>query len=102
MKQFNMLDEGFVCEHCHKKIEPLNYTARDHCNYCLHSKHVDISPGDRKNNCLGLLKPIGLEKFKDTYKIIFQCTKCHQRHKNIIATDYDMDLIIQLSNVECN
>ena len=68
MKKFNMIDEGFVCENCGKEVEKLNYTARDHCPYCLHSKHVDINPGDRANTCKGLLKPVGIEKFKDTYK----------------------------------
>ena len=97
MKKFNMLDEEFVCENCHKKISKLNYTARDHCNYCLYSKHVDINPGDRKNDCHGLLVPIGIEKFKDTYKIIYKCNKCHHLHKNIMATDDNMDEIIKLS-----
>ena len=97
MKNFNMLDEIFTCEKCGKHVEKLHYTARDHCNYCLYSKHVDILPGDRKNNCQGLLKPIGIEKFKDTYKIIYQCEKCRQLHKNIMAKDDNMDLIIELS-----
>lgn len=98
MKRFNMIDESFYCENCGKKVEKLNYTARDHCPFCLYSKHVDIMPGDRKNKCLGLLKPIGIEKFKDTYKIIYKCEKCQEKHKNIIANDDDMDLIISLSN----
>ena len=37
------------------------------------------------------------KKFKDTYKILYKCTKCNQEHKNIIATDDNMDLIIKLS-----
>lgn len=97
MKNFKMIDEGFICENCGKEVHPLNYTARDHCNYCLYSKHVDINPGDRLNTCGGLLKPIGIEKYKDTFKIIYKCDKCHQAHKNIAASDDDMDLIIALS-----
>ena len=76
MKKFTMKDESFVCENCGKIVEKLNYTARDHCPYCLYSKHLDINPGDRLNNCLGLLKPIDIEKFKNTYKIIYKCEKC--------------------------
>lgn len=97
MKRFTMRDEVFICENCGKEISKLNYTARDHCNYCLYSKHVDILPGDRKNQCQGLLKPIGIEKYKDTYKIIYQCEKCHQIHKNIMANDDNLDLIIKIS-----
>ena len=99
MKKFNMIDEEFICENCNKKIEKLNYTARDHCNYCLYSKHVDIMPGDRMNNCKGLLIPVGIEKFKNTYKIIYKCQKCNQIHKNIIANDDDFDKIIELSKI---
>ena len=100
MKRFNELDEGFICEHCQKEVKPLGYTSRDHCPYCLYSKHVDINPGDRENTCQGLLKPIEIEKFKDTYKIVYKCDKCNQLHKNIIAKDDDMDMIIKISNIQ--
>lgn len=99
MKRFNMIDEKFICEHCNKEVEPLVYTARDHCPYCLYSKHVDINPGDRQNNCKGLLKPIGIEKHKDTYKILYKCTKCNKEHKNIIAKDDNMEEIIKISQI---
>ena len=97
MKKFYMKDEEFVCENCKKQVNKLNYTARDHCPYCLYSKHVDINPGDRNNPCKGLLKPITIEKYKNTYKIIYKCLKCNQNHKNIIAKDDNFDLIIELS-----
>lgn len=97
MKRFTMKDEHFQCENCHQQVNPLQYTARDHCPTCLYSKHVDILPGDRQNDCHGLLKPIGIEKYRNTYKIIYQCEKCHQKHKNIMANDDNMDLIIELS-----
>ena len=100
MKKFNMIDEEFICENCGKKVKKLNYTARDHCPYCLYSKHVDVLPGDRKNDCKGFLKPIDIEKFKDTYKIIYQCNKCKKYHKNIIAKDDNMDLIIKISTLK--
>ena len=97
MKTFTQRDEEFICDNCGKNVERLNYTSRDHCPYCLYSKHVDINPGDRLNTCCGLLKPIGIEKFKDTYKIIYKCEKCSEIHKNIVAIDDDMNLIIELS-----
>ena len=97
MKLFNELDEGFICENCKKEVKPLGYTSRDHCPYCLYSKHVDINPGDRNNICQGLLEPIGIEKYKDTYKIIYKCKSCNKEHKNIMAKDDDMDKIIEIS-----
>ena len=96
MKKFNMIDEEFICENCGKKVNKLNYTARDHCPFCLYSKHVDISPGDRSNECCGLLVPIDIEKFKDSYKIIYKCEKCNQMHKNIIANDDSFEEILNI------
>ena len=97
MKKFNMKDEEFICLNCGVKVKKLNYTARDHCPNCLYSKHVDINPGDRSNTCQGLLEPIGIEKHKDIFKIIYKCQKCKKIHKNIIANDDNMNLIINLS-----
>lgn len=94
-----MLDDNFICDNCHKKVNKLGYTVRDHCPFCLYSKHVDINPGDRSNPCQGALMPIGIEKYKDTYKICYRCQKCHQSHKNIMANDDNYELIINLS---CN
>ena len=99
MKKFTMIDEEFKCENCGMNVTKLNYTARDHCPFCLYSKHLDINPGDRLNNCKGLLKPIGIEKYKDTYKIIYKCTKCGEIHKNIMAKDDNYDKIIELSKI---
>ncbi|MCM1370838.1 MAG: RNHCP domain-containing protein [Clostridium sp.] len=97
MKIFTSNDNEFICEVCQKKVPKLNYSSRDHCNNCLYSKHVDIMPGDRMNKCRGVLKPIGIEKFKNTFKIIYKCEKCGEIHKNIIANDDSMDKIIELS-----
>ena len=97
MKKFNMIDENFTCEKCGKNVDKLNYSARDHCPLCLYSKHVDINPGDRQNTCKGMLKPIDIEKYKDTFKIIYKCEKCGIIHKNIMAKDDDMNVIIEIS-----
>lgn len=97
MKTFSKLDEEFICENCNKEVKKLNYTSRDHCPYCLYSKHVDLNPGDRANECKGLLVPIELEKFKDTYKIIYKCNKCNKIHKNIKAIDDNFNEIVNLS-----
>lgn len=97
MKNFSKLDETFICENCDKNVKKLNYTSRDHCPYCLYSKHVDIKPGDRNNDCKGLLEPIEIEKFKNSYKIIYKCQKCGEIHKNITAIDDDFDMIIKIS-----
>lgn len=100
-KKFKMINEEFTCLNCGHKVSPLSYTARDHCPNCLYSLHVDINPGDRKNSCQGLLKPIGVEKNKKSgYKIIYKCEKCKLMHKNIMANDDNIDEIIKLSVVK--
>ena len=95
-----MIDNGFICENCKRQVSPLVYSARDHCPFCLYSKHLDIYPGDRMNLCQGLMKPVGIEKFKDTYKIIYKCSKCGEIHKNKSANDDDFNLIINLSIIK--
>ena len=86
-KKFKMVDEAFICVNCHTPVEPLNYTARDHCPNCLCSLHVDNNPGDRQNPCRGILKPIDAIKGKnDTLKIIYKCVKCGTIKKNKICS----------------
>ena len=97
MKLFYKNDDDFICENCGTEVSKLGYTTRDHCPKCLYSKHLDINPGDRMNDCKGLLEPIGIEKYKDTYKIIYKCQKCHQLHKNVMAIDDSMDEVINIS-----
>ena len=95
---FTKIDEEFICENCGKKVKKLSYSCRNHCNYCLHSKHVDINPGDRKETCHGVLEPIGIEMSnKKGYVIVFKCKKCGAIRKNKAAEDDNMDLIIKLS-----
>ena len=57
-------DNSFTCINCNNEVKKLEYTSRDHCNHCLYSLHVDITPGDRKNECKGVLVPINsIEKY---------------------------------------
>ena len=100
MKNFTKNDSGFKCVNCGVLVNPLKYTSRDHCPNCLYSIHVDIMPGDRKNGCLGILVPIGIEKYKNTYKILYRCDKCGKKLKNIMAIDDDMNEVIKISNIE--
>ena len=96
-KRFKMIDECFTCDVCGKNVTKLGVTARDHCPYCLSSKHLDINPGDRESNCHGILKPIDIEKGKkDTLKIIYKCNKCGIIKKNKTALDDNYDLILNI------
>ena len=97
--RFTKIDEEFICHNCGKKVEKLGYTCRNHCPECLHSKHVDINPGDRAEECQGVLKPVSVEiDSKKGYVIKFKCEKCGAIRKNKAAEDDNMDLIIELSS----
>lgn len=98
-KKFIEMDEEFICENCGKTVSRLGYSCRNHCPYCLHSKHVDKNPGDREEKCHGDLEPISLEmNGKKGYVIIFRCKKCGMIRKNKAAKDDNMDIMIELSS----
>lgn len=95
---FTKIDEEFVCENCGNEVKKLGYTCRDHCPKCLHSKHVDINPGDRAEECHGDLEPISVElNSKKGYVILYRCQKCGAIRKNKAAEDDNIDLIIKLT-----
>ena len=97
-RRFTKIDEEFICENCGKKVEKLGYTCRDHCPSCLHSKHVDINPGDRAEECYGDLKPISVElSSKKGYVIVYRCEECGAIRKNKAAEDDNTTLLIKLS-----
>lgn len=78
---------SFICEHCGKEVQPLsNGSYRNHCPFCLYSKHVDEMPGDRASTCGGLMKPIDvIYKSGKGYQIKHKCTICGKEITNIIA-----------------
>lgn len=98
LSRFTEIDEEFICENCGKQVKKLEYSCRNHCPYCLHSKHVDKNPGDRAEECHGDLEPTAVElNSKKGEMIVFHCKKCGAIRKNKVAKDDNRDLIIKLS-----
>lgn len=90
-------DNEFNCINCGKRIEKLKYTSRDHCNSCLYSLHVDVFPGDRANECKGILVPINvIQTSKKGQVIIYRCSKCGVEVRNIVAEDDDRETIYKV------
>lgn len=88
VKRFSKNDSGFVCQNCGKEVKPLGKSSRDHCPFCLWSIHVDINPGDRANECCGLMEPVSaVTDPRKGYIIIYKCTKCGETHRNRAAHD---------------
>ena len=101
-KRFTKNDSGFICKNCGREVTPLGYTSRNHCPYCLCSLHVDINPGDRANDCGGILRPIqSLPDPKKGFVIVHRCERCGAVVRNKAAlegdTPDDNDLLIRLT-----
>ena len=89
-------DNEFDCVNCGKHVNKLGYTSRDHCNYCLHSIHVDIGPGDRLNECRGELMPVNVHETKKGKQIVYKCSKCKKEVRNIVAEDDNAEEIYKV------
>lgn len=95
-------NQSFICLNCNKNVSELtNGSYRNHCPFCLYSLHVDIIPGDRKNECKGLMKPVSIEyNSKKGFQIVHKCTKCGTLQKNKVAENTiqedNKDLIYKL------
>lgn len=104
-------EEIFICRQCqaavytHPMISGVN--NRNHCPYCLWSRHVDHSqPGDRMSACKAIMQPIGLTVKRgrnkyglETYgelMLIHRCRECGKLSINRIAAD---DLIERLMEI---
>ncbi len=102
-KRFSKNDAAFVCGHCGRKVLPLGFTSRNHCPFCLYSRHVDVLPGDRANACTGLMRPVKAEPdAKRGYILYHKCERCGEITRNRAAHEAkvqpdDLDLIIRLT-----
>ena len=103
-------EDKFKCGNCGQMVfytSTMGTVHRNHCNHCLWSLHVDTSPGDRKSNCLGNMKPIGLtfkhngfDKYGNPRRgdimLVHLCTKCEIININRIAADDPYEKIIEI------
>ncbi|GAB3187726.1 RNHCP domain-containing protein [Nesterenkonia suensis] len=89
---------GFCCGHCGRGVSPQSGGSyRNHCPYCLHSRHVDRLPGDRAADCGAVMAPVGVDHSgKKGFILIHRCTACGQVDRNRLAPDDDMDAVIAL------
>ncbi len=106
MKEVKFLNkDGFTCINCGKHVlyESFGTKNRNHCPYCLCSKHVDITIGDRSNKCGGVMRCIGkLYKPDGEEVLVHKCDKCDSVRKNRVAGDDDWDLVGLLPVLEAD
>jgi hypothetical protein len=101
--------QDFTCKHCGNWVTVNPYfsgvTNRNHCPYCLWSRHVDLlAAGDRLSACKGKMRPIGLTIKRQSKKygsvlqgelmLIHHCTECGAISINRLAADDDAERLI--------
>ena len=102
-KRFTKNDASFVCANCGREVEPLGYSSRNHCPFCLWSLHLDVNPGDRASECGGKMETIRTEvDAKKGFVIVHRCTKCGEIRRNRAAHEAkvqpdDRKLLIRLT-----
>lgn len=89
---------GFTCERCGHPVAPLrNGGYRNHCPACLHSKHVDLLPGDRAASCRGLMAPTGVDHHgAKGFMLVHRCVTCGFTRRNRVADDDSLNGVIDL------
>jgi len=90
----------FNCTHCGNSVVPEAYgTAhRNHCPWCLWSKHLDDEPGDRASECRGAMEPVAVwARPGGDWAIIHRCRSCGELHSNRIAGDDNEVALVALA-----
>lgn len=83
-------EESFTCQVCGRLVTPegAGTEHRNHCPYCLSSKHLDIEPGDRAAECGGTMEPIAVWVRKGgEWALVHRCRVCGALSSNRIAAD---------------
>ncbi len=111
MEQIHRNNQDFRCIRCKNPVatDPIlaGVNNRNHCPYCLHSKHVDLwKAGDRMAACKAAMRPIGLTIKRSRKKyarpnsgelmLVHQCLDCGKISINRIAADDDGDRIMEI------
>lgn len=95
---FKKVVEDFVCDNCGEFVVGDGYT--NHCPKCLWSKHVDIEPGDRAENCFGKMKPVSVEKEGEEYILTHQCELCDYQKRNKSHPNDNFDVLVKVSSLK--
>ena len=105
------VNPSFPCIHCQWQVVgsgAIGTAHRNHCPYCLWSKHVDKEKsGDRKSMCQAEMTPIvltfkheGFDKYgkvrQGELMIVHRCMECGKVNINRIAGDDSEETILLL------
>jgi DNA-directed RNA polymerase subunit RPC12/RpoP len=110
-------NRGYTCINCKKWVQVSEYNKtvdRNHCPYCLWSKHVDNkTAGDRLSSCNSGMRPIGLTiktprvdkwgvEVKGELMIIHECNSCGKISINRILDKDDENVLKELFEKSVN
>lgn len=96
---------NFICDNCGKEVATtgnIGTHQRNHCPFCLYSKHVDRQKGDRNEKCQGLMQPIALTFKKEgegrvgELMLVHQCQTCGSISINRLAGDDDAEKVMEI------
>ena len=108
---FEDFNADFTCKYCGYFVSARTSISgvvnRNHCPYCLHSRHVDLfEAGDRLCACKALMEPVGLafKRTRDKYAngtqgelmLVHRCVSCGDLSINRIAADDDTVKIMNI------
>jgi hypothetical protein len=83
-------NKWFQCANCRQPVSysPQGAQHRNHCPWCLWSRHLDDTPGDRQADCHGSMEPIAVwVRNGGEWAIVHRCTCCGTLKSNRIAGD---------------
>lgn len=108
---YENINADFTCRQCGVRVSANHGLSgvvnRNHCPYCLHSRHLDLfEAGDRLSACKELMVPVGLtlKKSRDKYAkkahgelmLVHFCEGCNRISINRIAADDDPVKVLEI------
>ncbi len=93
----------FTCINCKKTVSSTapGTKNRNHCPFCLASRHVDIEIGDRQSMCKGVMPAVAKMLKPDGEEVlVHKCSTCGIIRKNRVAGDDDFSAVESLEVVE--
>ena len=82
--------DSFRCRNCRLdvSVDAPGTQHRNHCPNCLWSRHLDVTPGDRRADCGSSMEPIAVHVRGDgEWALVHRCGGCRTIHLNRIAGD---------------
>ena len=90
----------FRCGRCRRMVGQTvsGGRHRNHCPFCLTSRHVDLRrPGDRANPCRALMAPVGVAAKADGEQlVVHRCNGCAVVRRTRVAADDDSVALLKL------